>query len=60
MIDFEEVLEIHQVLIDEFGGSVGIRDLGLLMSALERPFSGFGETLFYPTPETKMHKELKS
>ena len=28
MIDLQEVFEIHQVLIDEFGGSQGVRDVG--------------------------------
>lgn len=26
MIDYQEVLEIHQVLIQEFGGTQGVRD----------------------------------
>ncbi|GAB2561701.1 type II toxin-antitoxin system death-on-curing family toxin [Spirosoma areae] len=53
MIDIADVLTIHQVLINDFGGSSGIRDQGLLQSAIERPFSGIGETLFYLTPEEK-------
>lgn len=60
MIDLQEVLEIHQVLIQEFGGSQGVRDEGLLKSAIERPFSGFGETEFYPTPEGKAGAILES
>ncbi|SFF65028.1 Fic family protein [Thermoflexibacter ruber] len=35
MIDYQEVLEIHQVLIQEFGGSQGVRDEDGLKSALE-------------------------
>jgi death-on-curing protein len=53
MIDLQEVIEIHEVLIQAFGGGQGIRDEGLLKSAIERPFSGFGETEFYPKPEEK-------
>lgn len=60
MIDLAEVLAIHQVLIDEFGGSSGIRDQGLLQSAIDRPFSGIGETLFYPTPEERAGAILES
>lgn len=60
MIDLQEVFEIHQVLIQEFGGSQGVRDEGLLKSAIERPFSGFGETEFYPTPEEKAGAILES
>ena len=36
-----EVLAFHEVLIDEFGGSKGIRDLGALESALFRPRTGY-------------------
>lgn len=60
MIDLQEVFEIHQVLIQEFGGSQGVRDESLLKSAIERPFSGFGETEFYPTPEEKAGAILES
>lgn len=35
-------LEIHDVLIDAYGGAKGIRDYGLLLSALEMPRSSFG------------------
>lgn len=53
MIDLQEVLDIHQTLIETFGGSHGVRDQGLLESALERPFSGFGAMEFYKTLEEK-------
>lgn len=33
MIDYQEVLEIHQVLIREFGGSQGVRDENALKKA---------------------------
>jgi death-on-curing protein len=35
-----EVIVIHEYLIDEFGGSGGIRDLPALESALARPQTG--------------------
>ena len=60
MIDLQEVFEIHQILIQQFGGSQGVRDEGLLKSAIERPFSGFGETEFYKTPEEKAGAVLES
>lgn len=60
MIDINEVIEIHQTLVKEFGGLSGVRDEGLLKSAIERPFSGFGETMFYPTPEEKGAAILES
>jgi death on curing protein len=35
------VLEIHRQLIDRFGGKSGVRDVGLLESALFRPKTGY-------------------
>jgi death on curing protein len=43
MIDLQEVLEIHQVLIQEFGGLQGVRDEGLLKSAIERPDNSYSQ-----------------
>lgn len=36
-----ELLTIHAILIDEFGGTDGIRDLGALESAVFRPQTGY-------------------
>jgi death-on-curing protein len=36
---FDEIIEIHKVLIEEFGGTPGLRDIGTLESALMRPQS---------------------
>lgn len=42
----EQVITIHETIIVEKGGLNGIRDIGLLMSALEMPKSAmFGEFL---------------
>ena len=41
----QETLELHDQLIRRFGGSGGVRDLGLLESALFRPQSGYYDTL---------------
>lgn len=41
----DELLEIHARLIDRFGGEAGIRDLGLLDSALFRPQTGYYKDL---------------
>ncbi|MGK0221148.1 MAG: death-on-curing protein [Limisphaerales bacterium] len=40
-LTLEEVLEIHNTLLQEFGGPPGVRDLGLLESALFRPRTGY-------------------
>jgi prophage maintenance system killer protein len=37
----EEVIEIHQILINEFDGSDGLRDLALLEAAVIRPMNGY-------------------
>ena len=41
-ITLEEVIEYHHQMITQFGGSYGIRDLGLLISAVEIPQATFG------------------
>lgn len=40
-LSVEEVLEIHTALIGRFGGTDGLRDKGLLESALYRPQTGY-------------------
>ncbi|MFV2059845.1 MAG: type II toxin-antitoxin system death-on-curing family toxin [Gammaproteobacteria bacterium] len=40
-LSLDEVLVIHERLIDVFGGPAGVRDLGLLESALYRPQTGY-------------------
>ena len=40
-----ETLELHSRLIERFGGSGGIRDMGLLESALMRPQTGHYKSL---------------
>lgn len=37
----EEALALHERLIERFGGDPGVRDLGLLESALYRPQTGY-------------------
>lgn len=41
----QETLELHRVLIERFGGASGVRDLGLLESALLRPQTGYYDSL---------------
>ena len=55
MIKFskEKVLLLHKILAQATGGSVGVRDEGLLDSALEAAFAGFGDQEFYPSKEEK-------
>ncbi len=44
-LTIEELLYLHGRLIDEFGGQAGVRDLGLIDSALSRPRSGYYKSL---------------
>ena len=60
MIDIQEVLVIHDTLIVQFGGSNGIRDYNLLVSAINRPFTGTGDTEFYPTMHEKAAALIES
>ena len=49
----EKVLLLHKIMAEATGGSVGLRDEGLLDAALDNAFAGFGEHEFYPTKEEK-------
>lgn len=49
MIDIGVVENIHNKLINDFGGSKGVRDKALLLSALARPFATFDQQELYPT-----------
>ena len=49
----EKVLLLHRIMAQATGGSVGVRDEGLLESALEAAFSEFGGVEFYPSKEEK-------
>ena len=40
----EQIIMLHSELIRETGGVDGLRDEGLLDSALNAPFQGFGDT----------------
>lgn len=48
-----EVLELHQSVIERWGGSGGIRDLNVLESALAQPRQGFGGNDLYPDLPSK-------
>ena len=41
----DEVVDMHDVAIHEFGGSMGIRDMGALASAIMRPQIGYYDGL---------------
>ena len=45
----DQIVLLHSKLIDETGGSDGLRDEGLLDSAILAPFQSFGGKDLYPT-----------
>ena len=48
-----QVLLVHERLLKQSGGSTGIRDEGLLESALTAPYQEFAGISNYPTIEEK-------
>lgn len=40
-LTLDEALRIHEILIAQFGGAKGVRDLGLVEAALLRPQTGY-------------------
>ena len=48
-----QILLIHDQLISETGGSSGLRDEGMLDSALNAPFQTFGVEDVYPSLQKK-------
>ena len=49
MIEQYQVVRIHKILIDNFGGSHGLRDANVLESALKRPDQTFDGHDLYPS-----------
>ena len=49
----DKVELLHQMIAEETGGAVGIRDEGLLESAIEGIFQTFDGRELYPTKEEK-------
>lgn len=46
-LTYDQVVALHKLQIDEFGGSHGVKDEGLLLSAMGQPESGFGDQYFH-------------
>ena len=51
--DKEKVLLLQQLVIESSGGSAGVRDFGLLDSAIESAYQTFGGKELYPSKEEK-------
>ncbi len=49
MIDINYVIDVHDFLIEKYGGASGLRDRASLDAAINRPFATFGGEDLYPT-----------
>ena len=52
-ISLEKIKLLHQLLAEETGGAVGVRDEGLLSSAIEGIYQTFDGQELYPSKEEK-------
>jgi death on curing protein len=48
-LTLEDVLQIHEIQLIRFGGGSGLRDVGLLESAIAQPKNSFGGEYLHPT-----------
>jgi death-on-curing protein len=48
-LSLAEALELHSMIIEQTGGSPGLRDLGALESAIAQPRMTFGGVDLYPS-----------
>lgn len=59
-LSIEQVLFIHDTLINTTGGAHGVRDLSLLVAAVRRPQAGLADRALYPTVHEKAAALLQS
>jgi death-on-curing protein len=48
-LSFEDVILIHKNQIENYGGTIEIRDIGLLESAINQPMTTFDSISLHPT-----------
>ena len=53
LLTVDEIIELHTKLMARTGGSDGLRDLGLLESAVYSAQTSFGDEELYPTTSEK-------
>ena len=54
LLTVEEIMLLHSNLIEQTGGSYGVRDTGLIESAIHRAAATFGGKELLKTPEAKI------
>ena len=52
----DDVILLHEKILDKTGGIRGIRDIGLLESAVNSPFASFGGEDLYKTLDDKANQ----
>ena len=52
LLTLEQILILHQRVIEQSGGASGIRDQGILESALAQPEMSYAGQSLYPTLDT--------
>ena len=60
MITLSEVLIIHEIVIEKFGGKYGVRDMDLLDSAIQRTNATFDGKDLYPNVVDKASAIIES
>ena len=50
-LTLDEVLALHADQVERYGGALGVRDVGLLESAVAAPQATFGGSFLHPTLE---------
>lgn len=60
LLTVDEIISLHSKLIAKTGGIDGLRDKGLLESAVYSADSGFGDEEVYPTVEEKSARLMYS
>ena len=48
-LSVQDLIYINQAVVDASGGTIGVRDIGLIDSAVNRPQATFGEDDLYPS-----------
>jgi death-on-curing protein len=60
MITKEIILRLHHLSVAKYGGAKGMRDEGLLESAVARPYQTFGGVDLYPAAHEKAAAIMES
>jgi len=60
MTGLKEAIKVHEILVEKYGGKSGIRDLGALESAINRPYATFHSEELYPTAIDKATALIES